>query len=199
MEHGTVRVLIAAADALSREGLAAIFSGTEGVEVVCKVHDAASAAERVLELAPQVMVVAFTGTREERLRSAAMLAGLAPGARLVALIGTGEDAGAYITAGAAGVIERSASSAAFAAMARGTTEGLGLDGLTRDPDGLSTREGEVARLIARGYGNKDIAAQLRLSVKTVETYKARLMQKLGVATRAALVDRALQRGWLQAQ
>jgi DNA-binding NarL/FixJ family response regulator len=67
------------------------------------------------------------------------------------------------------------------------------------PEGgdLSDREAEVVRLIAAGYSNKEIATRLSLSVKTVETYKARSMEKLGMESRADLVRYALQRGWLQ--
>ena len=62
---------------------------------------------------------------------------------------------------------------------------------------LSEREADVVRLIAHGYSNKEIATQLNLSVKTVETSKARAMEKIGVDSRVALVRYALQRGWLQ--
>jgi DNA-binding NarL/FixJ family response regulator len=61
---------------------------------------------------------------------------------------------------------------------------------------LSDREREVIRLIAQGYSNKEIAAQLDLSVKTVETYKARSMDKLQLHGRAALVRFAMEQGWL---
>ena len=61
---------------------------------------------------------------------------------------------------------------------------------------LSEREVEVVQQIARGYSNKDIAAQLNLSIKTVETYRARAMEKLGLESRAELVRYALDRGWL---
>ena len=62
---------------------------------------------------------------------------------------------------------------------------------------LSEREAEVARLTAAGHSNKEIAARLELSVKTVETYKARSMEKLGLQSRADLVRYAVQQGWLQ--
>ena len=52
------------------------------------------------------------------------------------------------------------------------------------------------RLVAAGHSNKEIAAQLDLSVKTVETYKARSMEKLGLGSRAAIVSYASQQGWL---
>lgn len=61
---------------------------------------------------------------------------------------------------------------------------------------LSERETEVVQRIAEGYTNKEIAAQLKLSVKTVETYRARALEKLGLESRAALVRYALEHGWL---
>ena len=61
---------------------------------------------------------------------------------------------------------------------------------------LSEREADVVRLIAQGYSNKEIATQLQLSIKTVETYKARAMAKVGLDSRVAIVRYALQRGWL---
>lgn len=63
---------------------------------------------------------------------------------------------------------------------------------------LSERETEVVQRVAQGYSNKDIAAQLSLSVKTVETYRARAMEKLGLESRSALVRYALDLGWLHA-
>lgn len=66
----------------------------------------------------------------------------------------------------------------------------------RPAENLSEREREVIRLIAQGYSNKEIAVQLDLSVKTVETYKARSMDKLHLDSRAALVRFAMEQGWL---
>ncbi len=63
---------------------------------------------------------------------------------------------------------------------------------------LSEREAEVVRLIARGFSNKEIAAQLDVSSKTVETYKARSLEKLGLSSRSDLVRYSLRRGWLEA-
>jgi DNA-binding NarL/FixJ family response regulator len=62
----------------------------------------------------------------------------------------------------------------------------------------SRRETEVAKLLAIGFGNKEVAARLGLSVKTVETYRARLMTKLELTSRAELVQYALRQGWLRA-
>ncbi|WP_238625794.1 response regulator [Aggregatilinea lenta] len=63
-------------------------------------------------------------------------------------------------------------------------------------DTLSRREADVLRLVALGYTNAEIADRLALSVKTVETYRARGMEKLGLSTRAQLVRDALARGLL---
>jgi DNA-binding CsgD family transcriptional regulator len=62
---------------------------------------------------------------------------------------------------------------------------------------LSEREELVVRLIAQGYSNKEIAAHLSLSVKTIETHKARSLKKLGLHSRAELVRYAVQWGWLE--
>jgi two-component system response regulator NreC len=62
---------------------------------------------------------------------------------------------------------------------------------------LSPREKEVFRLVTLGYTNRQAAGVLHLSVKTVETYRARLMAKLGLRNRAELVRYALQRGLLE--
>ena len=61
---------------------------------------------------------------------------------------------------------------------------------------LSDREEEVLRLIARGFTNREIAARLEVSVKTVETHKARAMEKLGVDSRAGIVEHAIRAGWM---
>jgi DNA-binding NarL/FixJ family response regulator len=61
---------------------------------------------------------------------------------------------------------------------------------------LSTRETEVLRLAAAGYTNKEVSSRLRVGVKTIETYKARAMEKLGLETRAELVRYAIVKGWL---
>jgi DNA-binding NarL/FixJ family response regulator len=61
---------------------------------------------------------------------------------------------------------------------------------------LSEREKEVLVLLAWGYSNKEIASQFKLSVKTVETYKLRIGEKLGLRSRTKMVQYALRQGWL---
>jgi two-component system, NarL family, response regulator NreC len=61
---------------------------------------------------------------------------------------------------------------------------------------LSEREAEVIRLLAQGLAMKEIAQQLRLSPRTLETYRARAMEKLSLTSRAELIRYALRHGWL---
>lgn len=63
-------------------------------------------------------------------------------------------------------------------------------------ESLSQREDEVLRLTAQGYSNKEIAVRLDVSNKTVETYKARAAEKLGLRTRADIVRYGASHGWL---
>lgn len=72
----------------------------------------------------------------------------------------------------------------------------GLNTTAHPTDALSEREESVVKLVAEGFSNKEISRQLSISVKTVETYRARACEKLGVRTRAALVRHALEAGWL---
>lgn len=65
------------------------------------------------------------------------------------------------------------------------------------PDSLSPREQDVLSLIARGFSNKEIAARLQISTKTVETYKARAAEKLSLRTRADIVRYGVAHGWLE--
>jgi DNA-binding NarL/FixJ family response regulator len=68
---------------------------------------------------------------------------------------------------------------------------------TRAGASLSERESQVLRLIAAGYSNKEIAAQMTLSVKTVEAHKANAMRKLDLSGRIDIVKYAVLQGWLQ--
>jgi len=65
-----------------------------------------------------------------------------------------------------------------------------------DEEPLSEREREVIVMVARGQGTKQIAYDLKISSKTVDTYKSRAVQKLGLKDRAELVDYAIAKGWM---
>jgi DNA-binding NarL/FixJ family response regulator len=61
---------------------------------------------------------------------------------------------------------------------------------------VTERESQVLRLVAQGHSNKELGAQLDVSVKTIEVHKANAMQKLGLRGRIELLRYALQQGWL---
>jgi two-component system response regulator NreC len=84
-----------------------------------------------------------------------------------------------------------------ASVARAVVEDY-LDGPTpaRETDDLTDREREVLRLIAQGHTNREAADRLCISVKTVETHRAHLMEKLGIKSRAGLTRYAIQKGLL---
>ena len=74
-------------------------------------------------------------------------------------------------------------------------QGQSLDSALRRTK-LSQREENVLKLIAQGFSNKEIAAHLAVSVKTVETYKTRSLEKLGLRSRADIVRYSVSQGWL---
>ena len=81
----------------------------------------------------------------------------------------------------------------------GRPDGLGRALSSKTPRLLSPRERQVLDLLVRGYANHEIAARLRVSVKTVETHRARMAKKLGVRTRVQFVEYALLNGLLTAE
>ncbi len=212
-----VRVFLVDDHAVVREGLRALIGGQPEMEVVGEAGDGAAACERVPAARPDVVVMdvsmpGMTGPQAtERLRREV------PQAKVLALT-VHEDKGylhQLLAAGAAGyVLKQAAADELVRAIRVVATGGVYLDpsmagklvnGVIRKPAGdaapaggeLSDREAEVVRLTAAGYSNKEIAAQLDVSVKTVETYRARAMEKLDLHGRADLVRYALHRGWLQ--
>jgi DNA-binding NarL/FixJ family response regulator len=212
-----LRVFLVDDHAVLREGLKALIGAQAGMVVVGEADDGLAACERVPELRPDLVVMdvsmpGLTGSQTtERLRREC------PRVKVLAL--TVHEEKGYIrqllAAGAAGyVLKRNAPEElirAIRVVAAGQVyldprmAGKVVGGFVRrspaadSPLGaeLSEREAEVARLTAAGHSNKEIATRLDLSVKTVETYRARGMDKLGLASRADLVRYAVQQGWLQ--
>lgn len=151
----------------------------------------AEATVRVKRECPWVKVLALT-VHEERLYLTQLLRAGASGyvlkraaaSELVRAVRTVAAGGTYIDPSIAGTL----------------VEGY-LDGEEKTElaphDALSARERQVLIGIARGFSNKELAAEFRLSVKTVETYKARVAEKLGLRTRADIVRYAARYGWLR--
>jgi two-component system, NarL family, response regulator NreC len=146
---------------------------------------------RLLKSRPGLRVLAFTGV-EDPAAMEAMLGAHAAGyvlkrcsrAELLDAIRSVHAGERYCDPGLAGQVLGGATSRDGAPSKHRTTP-------------LSDREMSVLRLIAWGYTSKETAARLRLSVKTVETYRARFQRKLGIDSRPALVRYALLQGWLK--
>jgi DNA-binding NarL/FixJ family response regulator len=212
-----VRVFLADDHAVVREGLKAMINTHPGITVVGEAADGLTACEQVKELKPDVVVMdvsmpGLTGSQAtERLKKECPLV------KVLALT-VHEDKGyirQLLAAGAAGyVLKRAAPEELVHAIRVVAADGVYLDPtmagkvvggfvqrITRTNSAsnmmLSDREAEVARLTAAGRSSKEIASGLNVSVKTVETYRARGMEKLGLQTRAELVRYAVQQGWLK--
>jgi DNA-binding NarL/FixJ family response regulator len=208
-----LRIFLADDHGVVREGLKALVNGAPGMVVCGEAADGLSACEQVERLLPDVAVIDVSMPGLGGAEATARLKQSCPQVKVLALT-VHEDRGylhRLLEAGAAGyALKRAAPEElihAIRAVASGGTyldpaiAGKVVGGFVRprpaEGSELSEREIEVVRLTAAGHSNKEIAAQLDLSVKTVETYKARSLEKLGLHSRADLVRYALQRGWLR--
>ena len=211
-----LRIFLADDHAVVREGLKALVNAQNEMEVVGEAGDGLDAYQQIRKLLPDVVVMDVSMPGMTGSQATARLLIDAPSVRVLALT-VHEDKG-YIrqlfSAGAVGyVLKRAAPEELVRAIRAVAAGGVYLDpsmagkvvgGFVRkaNPDGLSNgplseREVDVARQTAAGHSNKEIAARLELSIKTVETYRARAMDKLGLQSRAGLVRYAVQQGWLQ--
>ena len=211
-----LRVFLADDHAIVREGLKALINGQAGMEVVGEAADGRTACARAKEIRPDIVVMDVSMPELNGVQATRELRAQCPDVKVLAL--TVHEERSYLRdlmeAGASGyVLKRSAAEDlvhAVQVVARGdvyldpsvTAVVLGKLARARPQSDdssldLSDRESEVLQLIAQGHSNRDIAGRLKISVKTVETYKARSMEKLGLTSRADIVRFALQKGWLQ--
>jgi DNA-binding NarL/FixJ family response regulator len=212
-----LRVFLADDHAVVREGLKALVNAQPGMEVSGEAADGRSACRLIQELQPDLVVMDVSMPEMNGAQATAQLRNECPHVKVLALT-VHEDKGylrQLLEAGASGyVLKRAAAQELIHAIRTVAAGGIYLDpavagkvvgNFVRHPPGkglppgaeLSERETEVLRLIAAGHSNKEIAGRLALSVKTVETYKARSMEKVGLHSRADVVRYALQLGWLQ--
>ena len=212
----TLWIVVADDHEVVRTGLRALIDASPGMEVVAEARDGLEAVSRARELLPDVVVMDVTMPVLDGAAATERLARDCPGVKVLALTAHEDRAhlARLLTAGAAGyVLKRAAADElvrAIRTVASGSTyvdpvlAGALLRGSSRSAardrveltDPLSEREEEVLRLIAWGESNKEIAGRLGLSTKTVETYKARIAEKLGLRSRTEIVRYALRRGWL---
>lgn len=211
----TLRVVLADDHEVVRAGLRALVDACPGMRVVGEASTGADAVERACALAPDVVVMDLSMPGLDGVAATERIRSECPAVRVIAL--TAHDDRAHLTrvlqAGAAGYVpKRAAADELVQAIRRVAGGGSYVDpelaravlsggAEVRDassvpPDILSGREQEVLRKIAWGRSNKAIAGELGISTKTVETYKARITEKLGLKGRTDMVRYALQQGWL---
>jgi len=210
-------IFIADDHAIVREGLKLLVSAQPEMRVVGEAGDGHTAYQGIVELRPDVAVMDLSMPGLSGAQATEHLKRSCPEVKVVAL--TVHEDESYLRglleAGAVGyILKRSAAEELIHAIRRVAAGGVYLDpslagklvsvyiddrsiAEPTDLGELTDREAEVVRLIAMGHSNKEIAARLGISVKTVETHKARSLEKLDLHSRADLVRHALQHGWLR--
>lgn len=212
-----LRILLAEDHETIRDGLKLLVGSQPDMEVVGEADNGRVAVQLAQQLLPDVAVMDVSMPELNGLQATKKLKQHCPRVRVLAL--TRHTDGGYLQqllqAGASGYVLKQSKSVellrAIRAVAAGQTYldpaitekvvgssigGRGARGASAEPK-LTEREAEVLRLIAVGYINKEVAARLSLSVKTVEAHKARGMEKLGMKSRVDLVRYAMLQGWLQ--
>jgi len=213
-----IRVVIADDHAILRSGLRLLINSQPDMEVVSEAPNGEAAIQAAQETKPDVALMDLTMPRTGGMRALQEIVRVCPKTRVLVL--TMHDDPAYLrsvlAAGASGyVLKRSVDAellTAIRAVHRGGTfvdpsladvlvqDVLAKKGAKADPKRpiniLSERELQVLRLVARGYSSQQIATQILVGVKTVETYRSRLAQKLGLRTRSDMVRFAVQMGLL---
>lgn len=216
LSRDSLRVVLADDHAVVREGLKVLLNTQPDIEVIGEVADGDAAWRAAKELAPDVLVMDLSMPLLGGADATARVRRDCPAVRVLAL--TVHEEPLYLTqllrAGASGYVLKRAAAAELVQAVRTVASG----GTYIDPslagavvegyldaraaaerpthEALSEREREVLERIARGFSNKEIAAELGLSVKTVETYKARVAEKLSLRTRVDIVRYAARQGWL---
>jgi DNA-binding NarL/FixJ family response regulator len=211
-----LRILIADDHALLRDGLKALVNAEPSMEVVGEAETGRAAVEKARQLKPHVVLMDISMPDMNGAQATRRLKEALPNIKVLAL--TAHEDSSYLRhmleAGAAGfLLKRAAADQLIQAIHSVAANvryidpafaGKVLSNFMRpasraksERNELSERETEVLRLTAWGFGNKEIAAQLDISVKTVETYKARLAEKLNLTSRTEIVRYAVRHGWLQ--
>ena len=193
--------------AVVRSGLRLVLESEDGLEVVAEAGDVDGARRAVRGHHPDVLVLDLNMPGGSSLDAIPQLRQDAPATQIVVLTMQEEPAFARqaLGAGAAGYVLKEAADRELVDAVRLSAAGgtyltprlgahLAATPTFGGPGDLSERETDVLRLIALGHTNADIAGQLFLSVRTVETHRAHIQQKLRVSSRAEMVAYALKRG-----
>jgi two-component system, NarL family, response regulator NreC len=206
----TIRVVIADDHAVVRRGLRQILDAEEEFEVVAEAADLEAARRYTRGHRPDVLVLDLNMPGGSSLEGIPEIRAESPETQIVVLTMQSEPAYARLAlvAGALGYVLKESAESELVEAIRHAAAGdpylnprLGARVAAESPpglpDGLSEREVEVLRMIALGHTNAEIAEQLFLSVRTVETHRAHVQQKLRLGTRSELVRYALDHGLVE--
>jgi two-component system response regulator NreC len=201
-----IRVVIADDHPVVRRGLRQLLESDDRCEIVAEAGDVDSARRYVRGHHPDVLVLDLNMPGEPSLEAIPKLREEFPDTQIVVL--TMQDEPAYaraaLSAGALGYVLKEAADAELVEAVGAAAHGeqylnprlgarVAAEPPPGPPDGLSQREFEILKLIALGNTNAQVAQELYLSIRTVETHRAHIQQKLGLHDRAELVRYALDR------
>jgi two-component system response regulator NreC len=202
----TIRVILADDHAMARRNLRLMLDREEGMQVIAEAEDISAVARNVIAHLPHVLILDLRLPNGSSISAIRRLREEVPDTEIVVL--TMEESPAFahqaLSAGAVGFVVKDRADGELPSAVRRAARGeeyvsprvaAKLEAL-RDAlngNGLSPRETEVLRLIALGYTSAEIAQGLHLSRRTIETHRARIHHKLGLRTRAELVQYALGR------
>ena len=209
---GAIRVVIADDHAVVRRGLRQLLDMDQGFEVVAEAADLAGARRYVRGHHPDVLVLDLNLPEGLSLGAIPEMRSECPETQIVVLTMQNEPAYARqaLAAGALGYVLKEAAESELIEAVRRAAEGepylnprlgarVAAEVASGPPDGLSQRELEVLRMIALGHTNAEIAQELYVSVRTIETHRAHIQQKLGLGSRSELVRYALHHGLMGTQ
>jgi two-component system response regulator NreC len=204
-----IRVLLADDHALMRRSLRLLLDGEEDLEVIAEADDLAAVTRHVHAREPHVLVLDLSMPDGSSVETISRLREQTPATQIVVMTMQENPmfAKRAFAAGALGFVATDLADAELPQAVRAAARGEEfvsprvvplLDALYRSltDDALSPREVEVLRLIALGHTSVEMAHRLHLSLPTVETRRANVHRKLGLATRAELVRYSLRRGLL---
>lgn len=204
-----IRVVLADDHRVVRTGLRLLLEGEPDLEVVAEAGDVEAARRCVRGHHPTVLILDLNMPGSSSLEAIPALRAEFPETQIVVLTMQEEPAFARqaLAAGALGYVLKGAADDELVEALRRAAAGecylnprlgalMASEPAPGPADGLSTRELDVLRLIALGHTNSDIAERLFISVRTVETHRAHIQQKLGLSSRAELVGYALERGFI---